>query len=122
MAINHPIQGTASDIVKTAMIRVQRFIEERGLKALMVLQVHDELVFEVPRDEIDGLAPELCRIMESATELTVPLKVDLKLGDNWEEMHGLETRGEGREHARSAGAGDDKEDARPSPLAPNVHA
>jgi DNA polymerase I len=104
MAINHPIQGTASDIVKTAMIRVQRFIEERGLKALMVLQVHDELVFEVPRGEIDGLAPELCRIMEGATELSVPLKVDLKLGDNWEEMHGLETSKEQRRPGEATGA------------------
>ena len=85
-AINHPIQGTASDIVKTAMIRVQRLLDERGLGALMVLQVHDELLFELPRDEIDVLAPDLCRIMESATELSVPLRVDLKVGDNWEEM------------------------------------
>jgi DNA polymerase-1 len=86
MAINHPIQGTASDIVKTAMIRVQRLIEERGLAALMVLQVHDELLFEVPREEVEPLARELCPVMEDATTLSVPLKVDVKVGVNWEEM------------------------------------
>ena len=92
MAINHPIQGTSSDIVKRAMIRIQRFIDEQRLEAMMVLQVHDELVFELPRDEIDTLAPALCEIMESAMTLAVPLKVDLKVGDNWEEMRHPSTR------------------------------
>ncbi len=92
MAINHPIQGGASDIVKIAMIQVQRFIDETNFNAMMVLQVHDELLFEVARDEIDAFAPQVCTIMESAMELAVPLKIDLKVGDNWEEMRGLETR------------------------------
>ncbi len=94
MAINHPIQGTASDIVKMAMIRVQRLIEEHGLRVLMVLQVHDELVFEIRPDELDGFASELCTIMEGAMTLSVPLKVDLKIGDNWEEMHNRGMRNE----------------------------
>jgi len=92
MAINHPIQGGASDIVKIAMIQVQRFIDETNFNAMMVLQVHDELLFEVARDEIDAFAPQVCTIMESAMELAVPLKIDLKVGDNWEEMRGLRTR------------------------------
>ncbi len=89
MAINHPIQGTASDIVKIAMVRVQRLLEEWGMRSLMMLQVHDELLFESPRDEVDALAPTLCEIMEAAMQLDAPLKVDLKIGDNWEEMAGL---------------------------------
>ncbi|MDP8925129.1 MAG: DNA polymerase I, partial [Chloroflexota bacterium] len=89
-AINHPIQGTASDIVKTAMIRVQQLIDQRGLKTMMVLQVHDELLFEAPRDELREFAAELKAIMEGATELSVPLRVELKTGDNWEELHPLD--------------------------------
>jgi DNA polymerase-1 len=92
MAINHPIQGTASDIVKIAMVRVQRFLEERGLRTLMMLQVHDELLFETPRAEVETIAPALCEIMEGAMTLDAPLQVDLKIGDNWEEMAGLTTR------------------------------
>jgi len=86
MAINHPIQGTASDIVKTAMIQVQRFIDEHSPGTLMVLQVHDELLFEIQRHQLDALLPNLCQIMEGATTLSVPLQVDLKVGPNWEEM------------------------------------
>jgi DNA polymerase-1 len=92
MAINHPIQGTASDIVKIAMVRVQRFLEERGLRTLMMLQVHDELLFETPRDEVETIGPALCEIMEGAMTLDAPLRVDLKIGDNWEEMAGLASR------------------------------
>jgi len=91
-AINHPIQGTASDIVKKAMIRVQRYIEERELKMLMVLQVHDELLFEAPRGELEAFAAELKSIMESAMTLAVPLRVEMKVGDNWEEMQPLQVK------------------------------
>jgi DNA polymerase I len=102
MAINHPIQGTASDIAKIAMIGVQRLIEERGLKSLMLLQVHDELLFEAPRAEIDTLAPAICGIMEGAMTLEVPLKVDLKLGDNWDEMQGFKVEEPAARGAASA--------------------
>nr|MBA2450797.1 DNA polymerase I [Chloroflexota bacterium] len=87
MAINHPIQGTASDIVKTAMIRVQYLIDEQRLRALMLLQVHDDLVFEIPRDEIGAFASGLRTIMEGAMALSVPLRVELKAGENWEDLH-----------------------------------
>ena len=78
MAINHPIQGTASDIVKIAMIEVQKLIDERTRSTLMVLQVHDELLFEIRRDDLDGFASDLCPIMQNAMTLEVPLVVDLR--------------------------------------------
>ncbi len=89
MAINHPIQGTASDIVKIAMIRVERMIEEKFPRTLMVLQVHDELVFEIYRDDLEGFARELVPIMRGAMSLAVPLDVELRCGDNWEELKHL---------------------------------
>ena len=85
-AINHPIQGTASDIVKIAMIGVQKLIEEKYPRTLMTLQVHDELLFEIHRDDIEGFATDLCPIMQSAMQLEVPLVVELRTGDNWEEL------------------------------------
>jgi DNA polymerase-1 len=85
-AINHPIQGTASDIVKIAMIGVERLIEEKYPRTMMVLQVHDELLFEIYRDDLDGFARDLCPIMQDAMKLTVPLVVELRAGDNWEEL------------------------------------
>jgi DNA polymerase I len=85
-AINHPIQGTASDIVKIAMIGVQGLIEEQYPRTLMVLQVHDELLFEIHRDDLDGFARDLCPIMQNAMQLEVPLVVELRVGDNWEEL------------------------------------
>ena len=82
-AINMPIQGTNADIIKIAMARLQRSFEELSLRARMILQVHDELVFEVPEDEID-LVKNLARTtMEEAMTLSVPLKVDMKVGTNW---------------------------------------
>jgi len=89
MAINAPIQGTAADIIKLAMIRIQRQIHERRLRARMTLQVHDELVFEVPEEELDELVPLVQETMEGAFQLDAPLKVDLKVGANWEEMKPL---------------------------------
>lgn len=85
-AINHPIQGTAADIIKIAMINLHHLIEERGWRSRMILQVHDELLFECPMAELELLAPEVKRIMESAMPLQVPLVVDLKVGHNWDEM------------------------------------
>lgn len=82
-AINMPIQGTNADIIKIAMIRLQRQFEELDLRTRMILQVHDELVFEVPEEEVE-LVKNLVRVtMEEAMTLSVPLKVDLKMGRNW---------------------------------------
>jgi len=86
MAINMPVQGTSADIIKVAMINLDREIDKRRLKSKMLLQVHDELIFEVPETEtaeMRKLAPEL---MSTAIELSVPLKVDIKVGKNWGEM------------------------------------
>ncbi len=86
MAINMPIQGTAADIVKIAMIRLDRRIQAEGFRARPLLQVHDELLLEVPRDEVDRLIPVLREVMEHALPLDVPLTVDVKVGDDWESM------------------------------------
>jgi DNA polymerase I len=87
--INAPIQGSASDIVKVAMIEVSRFLEDEAPSVRMLLQVHDELLLEGPREELERIAPELRRIMGSAMELKVPLHVDLKIGQTWEDMSPL---------------------------------
>jgi len=89
MAINMPIQGTAADIMKVAMIRVAEALEGGRFTARMLLQVHDELVFDVPRDEIDRIAPVVREAMEAAMPLDVPLVVDVKVGDSWEGMRPL---------------------------------
>ena len=86
MAINMPIQGTAADIVKIAMIRLDERLRPEGLRARPLLQVHDELLLEVPRDEVDRLVPILRETMEGALPLDVPLTVDVKVGDDWESM------------------------------------
>ena len=86
MAINMPIQGTAADGMKIAMVRVDAAMRERGLRSQMLLQVHDELVFETDEEELPVLAALADEIMESALPLDVPLEVDLKVGQNWEEM------------------------------------
>jgi DNA polymerase-1 len=86
MAINMPIQGTAADIMKIAMIRVALRLRDEGFRARLLLQVHDELLLEVPRDEVDRLVPVLRETMEGALALDVPLTVDVKVGDDWEAM------------------------------------
>jgi DNA polymerase I len=86
MAINMPIQGTAADIQKIAMIRADAAVRESGLRARLLLSVHDELLFETPRDEVEALAAIVRREMEGALPLTVPLVVDVKVGDDWESM------------------------------------
>ncbi len=86
MAINMPIQGTAADIIKLAMIRMAERLRREGFRARMLLQVHDELLFEVPREEVARLAPAVRETMESAMPLDVPLTVDLKSADDWESM------------------------------------
>jgi DNA polymerase-1 len=86
MAINMPIQGTAADIQKIAMIRVAERLATTGSRARLLLSVHDELLFEVPRDEVEPLAALVREIMEGALPLSVPLIVDVKVGDDWESM------------------------------------
>jgi DNA polymerase-1 len=86
MAINMPVQGTAADIVKIAMINVQGEMDRRGLKSKMILQVHDELLFEVPPEEMEEMKGLVLEKMPEAMELIVPLKVDIKTGSNWGEM------------------------------------
>jgi len=86
MAINMPIQGTAADIVKIAMIHLADRLAAEGSKARILLQVHDELLLEVPRDEVDSLIPILRDTMENALPLDVPLTVDVKVGTDWESM------------------------------------
>jgi len=85
-AINHPIQGTAADVIKIAMIRLAPRLAEAGLMARLVLQVHDELLLEVPNGEIDRLVPTLVDTMEGALALDVPLTVEVKSGPRWDEM------------------------------------
>src|SRR5687767_2492506 len=86
MAINMPIQGTAADIQKIAMIRVAERLAAEGSRARLLLSVHDELLFEVPRDQVEPLAALVRETMEGALPLSVPLIVDVKVGDDWESM------------------------------------
>ena len=86
MAINMPIQGTAADIIKIAMIRLPERLRAASLRARVLLQVHDELVLEVPRGEVDVVASIVRSTMEEALKLDVPLTVDVKVGDDWESM------------------------------------
>jgi DNA polymerase-1 len=85
MAQNAPVQGSAADIFKLAMIDVDRVLEDGGFRTRMLLTVHDELVFEVPIDEHDAVDPVIRAAMESVTELRVPLDVDIGFGPNWAE-------------------------------------
>ncbi|RMG99286.1 MAG: DNA polymerase I [Chloroflexi bacterium] len=84
-AVNHPIQGTAADIIKIAMLRLHEALRE-GFRAQMLLQVHDELLLEVPEDEVDVIRPLVVEIMSGAYELDVPLKVEASVGRNWLEL------------------------------------
>ncbi len=85
-AINMPIQGTAADIIKIAMIRIMERLTERGMRSKMILQVHDELIFETPRDEIEDLKELVMELMPASLSLAVPLTVELKTGDTWGDM------------------------------------
>ena len=86
MAINMPVQGTAADIMKMAMVRVQGRLEQENMRTKMLLQVHDELVFEVPQDEMDSLKDLVFAEMPAAHDLDVTLKVDAKWGYTWGDM------------------------------------
>ncbi len=87
MAINTPLQGTAADIIKVAMIRIQNRLEELQLSTKMIMQVHDELVFEVPEVEMEKTLPIIQKEMETVMELAVPLRVSIHSGKNWAEAH-----------------------------------
>jgi DNA polymerase-1 len=82
-AINMPIQGTASDIVKIAMLHVEEELKRMSSKARLLMQVHDELLLEVPESEVEGVSKMLKHEMESAVSLDVPLVADVGVGDNW---------------------------------------
>jgi DNA polymerase-1 len=86
-AINAPMQGTAADIIKRAMIDVDRWLAESRIDAQMIMQVHDELVFEVRESEVDNFIAQVKPLMEGAAELAVPLLVEAGAGDNWEQAH-----------------------------------
>ena len=84
-AMNTPIQGTAADIIKKAMIDMAERLESEQLKSRMLLQVHDELIFEVPEDELEQMKQIVPEVMEAALELSVPLKADVSVGETWYE-------------------------------------
>ena len=83
IAVNSPIQGTAADIIKMAMIDINRNMEEKGLQSKMLLQVHDELIFEIVEDEIEVMREMVKSCMEGVVNLKVPLRVDMAVGVNW---------------------------------------
>ena len=95
MAINMPIQGTAADGIKIAMVRLDAAMRERGMRSRMLLQVHDELVFETDAEEMESLAGLAATTMEGALPLDVPLTVDLKVGTDWDRMDRLLATGDG---------------------------
>ena len=85
--MNAPIQGTAADIIKIAMNRVDRRLREEGLQSRLLLQVHDELLVEAAKDELSKVRQILAEEMQGAAELSVPLEIDMKQGMNWYEAH-----------------------------------
>jgi DNA polymerase-1 len=85
-ALNTPLQGTAADLIKLAMIAIHRELSAQRLRARMILQVHDELLFEAPPEELDRLRPLVQTAMEGVHAFRVPLVVDLKAGPNWRDM------------------------------------
>jgi DNA polymerase-1 len=87
MAVNTPLQGTAADMIKVSMIHIQNRIEELGLSTRMIMQVHDELVFEVPEEELPKALPMIQNEMETVMNLSVPLRVSIHSGKNWAEVH-----------------------------------
>ena len=86
-AINAPMQGTAADLIKLAMIAVQKHLEDAKLEAMLIMQVHDELVLEVPDDEVETVKQNVRELMESVAKLDVPLVADVGVGANWDEAH-----------------------------------
>ncbi|MDX2454819.1 DNA polymerase, partial [Desulfosarcina sp.] len=87
IAVNTPIQGTAADLIKMAMINTDRALRKKRMNTAMLLSVHDEMIFEVPPDELDDAKALVREGMESVWELAVPLKVNMACGQNWAEAH-----------------------------------
>ncbi|MGN0077713.1 MAG: DNA polymerase I [Coriobacteriales bacterium] len=86
-AMNHPMQGSAADIIKMAMIAVERRLQDEGFKARMVLQVHDELDFECPLEELDRLKAMVVEVMDNVVQTAAPMRADVGVGDNWAQAH-----------------------------------
>jgi DNA polymerase I len=87
VAINMPIQGTAADMIKIAMINIHKELTRRKTRTRMVLQVHDELLFDAHKDEVDELRPLIKELMEDALPLNVPVVAETGVGDNWLDAH-----------------------------------
>ncbi len=87
IALNTPIQGSAADIIKVAMVKVYKALKEHNYKSRLILQVHDELIIEAHKDEVNEVKDLLKRIMEGSVSLKVPLVVDIEVGDSWYETH-----------------------------------
>jgi DNA polymerase-1 len=86
-AINAPVQGTAADIMKIAMIKMHQLIKETDVGAKLILQVHDELILDTPKKEIDEVIRLVTESMMGAASLDVPLDIDVGVGDNWDQAH-----------------------------------
>ena len=86
-AVNAPIQGSAADIIKMAMIKLHHTLKDHKLKSKMILQVHDELVFDVPHEEVDVMKALVQACMEHAVEIGVPIDVQVEVGQNWLDAH-----------------------------------
>jgi DNA polymerase-1 len=86
-AINAPMQGTAADLIKLSMVAVQKAIDEQQRQTKVIMQVHDELVFEVPESEVDWVRTEVPRLMAEVAQLKVPLLAEVGVGLNWDEAH-----------------------------------
>ena len=86
-AINAPIQGSAADIIKIAMVNIHNWLQAEKLKSKMIMQVHDELVFEVPKGEVDTMKENVVKLMISAVNLEVPMEVEAGIGENWLKAH-----------------------------------
>ena len=86
-AINAPMQGTAADLIKLAMLAVQKALDDEGKATRMVMQVHDELVFEVPEAEVDWVRTAVPALMAGVVQLSVPLIAEVGIGPNWDEAH-----------------------------------
>jgi DNA polymerase I len=86
-AINAPIQGTAADMIKLAMIRIHQYLEKEKMQSKMILQVHDELVFDAHKDEVEILKTHVEEIMKHALPLEVPMEIGIGTGNNWLEAH-----------------------------------
>ena len=87
LALNAPMQGTSADIIKFAMVSIDTWLKKNQLKTKIVLQVHDELIFDVPFDEVDTIKNNIPNLMTETVTLAVKMDVDLKVADNWDEAH-----------------------------------